>query len=205
MKQVDCDIIKDLLPSYIDKTASNSTNELVEEHLKNCEDCTSILENMNSVVDESKGANIQEEQIDYLKGFKKNKLKVIIETILIFIIIAIILFDLWCYITVYAKFFVDINNINITYVADENSSTLLYDVSNKDFVLLLEYEHLENNIIVVKVAGRYNFGNGSRTYIYVELDKNTEHVYFEDKKGNSKEIWDKNKGVLTEKGKSAML
>ena len=60
MKQVDCDIIKDLLPSYIDKTASNSTNELVEEHLKNCEDCTSILENMNSVVDESKGANIQQ-------------------------------------------------------------------------------------------------------------------------------------------------
>ena len=41
-----CDIARDLLPTYIDKLASQSTIEAVEEHLKQCEDCTNIYVSM---------------------------------------------------------------------------------------------------------------------------------------------------------------
>ncbi len=34
-----CEIIRDLIPMYIDNTASQKTAETVEEHIKECEDC----------------------------------------------------------------------------------------------------------------------------------------------------------------------
>ena len=64
MKQVECDVIKDLLPSYIDKVSSNSTNNLVEQHLKKCKDCATKLKEMNEEIDIKPLYN-QEEQIDY--------------------------------------------------------------------------------------------------------------------------------------------
>ena len=39
MKNINCDIIRDVLPLYLDDVVSNETKEMVEEHLKNCEAC----------------------------------------------------------------------------------------------------------------------------------------------------------------------
>ena len=39
MKKMDCDIIRDLLPLYIDDVVSDATKELVETHLKDCDAC----------------------------------------------------------------------------------------------------------------------------------------------------------------------
>ena len=40
MKYLECYIIQDLLPSFSDKISSKATNKLVEEHLKQCENCS---------------------------------------------------------------------------------------------------------------------------------------------------------------------
>lgn len=204
MKQVDCDIIKDLLPSYIDKTASNSTNELVEEHLQNCEDCTSILENMNSVVDESKRINIQEEQIDYLKGFKKDKKISIIKSILIVIIAILGIFVALDYISWLGKFYVNVNNLSIECRTKESSSTLSFEIKDKVFDLEFEYEYLEDNNIYVKVIGKCNLGSPTSNIAHVKLNENTKKVYLKDKKGKLIEIWNKDKGVLTKMTKFKM-
>ena len=37
MKNKECNLVKDLLPNYIDKVTSNETNVFIEEHLKNCD------------------------------------------------------------------------------------------------------------------------------------------------------------------------
>ena len=34
-----CEIVKDLIPMYIDKTASDETLEAVKNHIKDCDDC----------------------------------------------------------------------------------------------------------------------------------------------------------------------
>ena len=39
----ECDIVGDLLFSYHDGVLSNSSKELVEEHLAKCEKCKTIL------------------------------------------------------------------------------------------------------------------------------------------------------------------
>ena len=41
-----CEIVMDLLPSYIDELTSEISTEAVEEHLKECEKCKNILEEM---------------------------------------------------------------------------------------------------------------------------------------------------------------
>lgn len=34
-----CEIVKDLIPMYVDKTASEETSEAVRAHIKTCSDC----------------------------------------------------------------------------------------------------------------------------------------------------------------------
>lgn len=88
---IDCEVIKDLLPSYADKISSKTTNKLVEEHLKKCKNCSDVLKNMNKEIDNEIIEN-QNEQIDYLKGFKRKKIATIICVIIITILICVNLF-----------------------------------------------------------------------------------------------------------------
>ena len=39
MSKLDCEVIKDLLPLYVEDLASPSTRKLVEEHLATCKEC----------------------------------------------------------------------------------------------------------------------------------------------------------------------
>jgi anti-sigma factor RsiW len=43
MQKIPCAVIKDLLPSYVDGLTSAETNELIQEHLAECADCSAIL------------------------------------------------------------------------------------------------------------------------------------------------------------------
>lgn len=44
--KVDCEIIKDLIPSYIRNRTSDISNKEIREHLKECSDCKEYLEEM---------------------------------------------------------------------------------------------------------------------------------------------------------------
>lgn len=43
-----CEIVRDLLPLYVDKACSASSAQLVEEHLAECNECAGIFEDMKS-------------------------------------------------------------------------------------------------------------------------------------------------------------
>ena len=68
--KLNCEIVRDLLPSYADGQTSDITNAAVEEHLAGCPDCAEILKRMkepeNPVIP-------QTEEIDYLKKVKRSK------------------------------------------------------------------------------------------------------------------------------------
>ena len=67
-----CEIIKDLLPSYIDGLTSSESNLEIEEHLKNCHQCKEVFEQMK--------AEVRVENTEYnkekIKPFKKLNRKV---------------------------------------------------------------------------------------------------------------------------------
>ena len=39
MKKINCNIIRDMLPLYLDDVVCDDTKELVEEHLQSCSGC----------------------------------------------------------------------------------------------------------------------------------------------------------------------
>lgn len=200
MKEINCDIIKDLLPGYIDKTSSESTNKLVREHLQKCKNCSTTLSDMNKAIDSELLFN-QNEQIDYLKGFRKDKIISIIKAVLISIIIILVLFLFFQKIEEKCNFFVDINNLYVSYQAkekiDENTIELTFCAIDSKFNLDFKYEKNNGKDIYIEPLGKFTyFSSPSRVYFYVNINENTERVFLRDKKGNIKEIWNKDNGVL---------
>lgn len=48
MKEISCDVIRDLFLPYLDGTASQDTRKLVEEHLEGCKACRDMYEEMKT-------------------------------------------------------------------------------------------------------------------------------------------------------------
>ena len=48
MSNLQCDLVADLLPIYIDGKSSDATREFIEKHVKTCEDCRVIYESMTA-------------------------------------------------------------------------------------------------------------------------------------------------------------
>ena len=63
-----CEIVKDLLPSYIEKLTNDVTNEAVESHMKECKECKQLLEDMKQ--GEVKINEEEKKEINYLKKVK---------------------------------------------------------------------------------------------------------------------------------------
>ena len=42
----DCEVVRDLLPLYVDEVCSPASRELVDGHLSGCEDCTAVLKRL---------------------------------------------------------------------------------------------------------------------------------------------------------------
>ena len=84
-----CKIVQDLLPSYIDNLTNEETNNFIEEHLKNCDECKTILSNMKKEIPVSTIQNDNRE-VKYMKKYSK-KLKVLKYALLIIIILYVIL------------------------------------------------------------------------------------------------------------------
>lgn len=90
----DCKIIQDLLPNYIEKLTNEETNNYIEEHLKECDECKKMLKNMQ------KGLNINDSKRDNreVKYIKKYSEKLRISKLIIIIILAIALVVMtYCY------------------------------------------------------------------------------------------------------------
>lgn len=42
----DCEVIKDLLPLYLDEVCSEESKQMIEQHMSECESCRSVMEHM---------------------------------------------------------------------------------------------------------------------------------------------------------------
>ena len=67
MKEINCNIIRDILPLYVDDVVSDDTKQMVEEHLRNCEECSKEAELMKHKV-----YIPAEKEAPIIKNFKKS-------------------------------------------------------------------------------------------------------------------------------------
>lgn len=67
-KKLDCAIVRDLLPSYVDGLSSDITNQAIEEHLRDCPDCAEALRRMREPAAEK---SPPAPEVDYLKKVRR--------------------------------------------------------------------------------------------------------------------------------------
>lgn len=72
MKKISCNIVRDVLPLYLDDVVSDETKEMVEEHLKSCEACKREAAIMKQEVIFPINANAQLAEAKVLKNLKTN-------------------------------------------------------------------------------------------------------------------------------------
>ena len=85
---MNCDIIRDLLPSYMDKLCSESSKKEVVAHLETCEQCNRILNAMNQPIQTPNQADVLKAKQPF-KRIQKQKLLQIIVAILATILLMI--------------------------------------------------------------------------------------------------------------------
>ena len=84
----DCKIVQDLLPNYIEKLTNEETNLFIEEHLKECNECKKVLNNMKKDL-KVNSSKRDDREVKYIKKYS-NKMK-ILKTILLMIIAVYVL------------------------------------------------------------------------------------------------------------------
>lgn len=71
MSKIPCEMIRDLLPSYIDELTNDVTNKEIEEHIKECSACEKALQEMRAP--EIELPEPEAKEIDFLKKTKKKQ------------------------------------------------------------------------------------------------------------------------------------
>lgn len=167
-----CEIIRDLMPLYIDHLTSEVTNEMIEEHLRGCEDCQKFYEEMSGEIQSELKESIkpqEKEKLNYLKRIKK---KTVLQAFAIFCMVGIVV----------GIFFV---TFGVGVTVDKNE-VLIKEVETKKGNWELELE-LENgahfDLLVVgdaKESRSNEDQNGEVTWEHVHTVKKVLHNPFDD-------------------------
>lgn len=84
----ECKIIRDLLPSCVDKVTDEVTNKFIQNHIQDCEECKKILEDMGEevILDKVK----EKQKLDYLKKVRRKQgIKITLVTIMLLAMIGL--------------------------------------------------------------------------------------------------------------------
>ncbi|MBQ7077951.1 MAG: DUF4825 domain-containing protein [Lachnospiraceae bacterium] len=185
MNNIPCEVIKDLLPSYIDGLTTTVTNEVVSEHLKGCESCKAAYDSMrNSSEEKQEVSNKDIKEIDFLKKNRKRNVMILVGSVVAAIVlIAGILFVRLQLIgnkvnmaaIKYSIVKQDENKLVITIAPDGEKHSYKSKISKSAEGVDIELSESLTNM----------FGANTGSYeIYVDIDEATKEI-----KLNNKTVW----------------
>jgi len=90
MNKKECDIIKDLLPSYVDNICSAASKEWIEEHLKECEECREVAEVMKHT--EISATMLEQEQLEAGRKVARKNLRKSVLNLGLCLLVAFLIF-----------------------------------------------------------------------------------------------------------------
>lgn len=108
MKKIECKIVQNLLPNYIDELTDTEINEYIEKHIEDCKECEQALKDMQGDIQLEKINNSK--KINALKKVRNRYRRIVVISVLVVILIGIIGLYWW-------------NNYRI--VKDENGKTVI--------------------------------------------------------------------------------
>lgn len=170
----DCNIVQDLLPNYIEELTKEETNQFVSEHLKECRECSNVLENMEKDLKLEKGKNTEKE-VKYIKKFsqKLKKLKVIL---FIFLVLTLVFLCLTARKMIIIK---DINEKASKYINSDNFYEKIINNSGRTITVTEHYSKADKAVLFVNTTFKdnndirklSNYFDGERTNTYIESNE----------------------------------
>lgn len=146
-----CDIIKDLLPSYIEGLSSNSSNEEIEKHLDSCKECKNYYKEMTGEIEDPLPA-AELKDLDYLKKVRKKNIRSVVITAGIVVAVMLVVVSL-----VAIAFPVSSTDVEMTYQMTDNKLDIELELKNgRD--LFFDSEHklvYDDNKNFIGVEVRY--------------------------------------------------
>ena len=93
MTKLPCEVVRDLFPSYMDELTSRVSNEMIEDHLKDCRECREVLEAMRAGTQGEEAPGPEAREIDFLKKNKRRNRRILVGSLLgaLFLVLAIAL------------------------------------------------------------------------------------------------------------------
>ena len=101
MNKIPCELVRDLLPSYVDQLTSDTTNQYMEEHLAECSSCRELYQTMKAPEPDvfrssedtgSAQENTDDRNIDFLKKNRRRNKGILFGCIAAVVIILGVLF-----------------------------------------------------------------------------------------------------------------
>lgn len=131
--KITCNIIEDLLPSYIDQICSEDSCKLVEEHLKTCDECKRKLQEMKEPIKCPEVFPIEERSNPFMKIKKKNCMKIILAIIISVCVTSGVLFAIQ-EIGVLSDYFYPMD-IAVVRNTSETNDWITVNFSNEEYLL----------------------------------------------------------------------
>lgn len=158
----DCELVKDLLPTYIDGLTSYDTNSFIEQHLKECTKCNEIFKNMKK--DFEKESQKLNKEVKYAKKYNI-RMRILILIISIIIAIFLIMF---------------LRNAII--IKSLSKKTLAYENCN-NFHLMWSTYSKENTTIFDTYYKDGKYLKTLSTFNYGQEDLNSKVIFYSDGSG----------------------
>lgn len=138
MEKMNCNVIYDLLPLYLDGLCSKESKQMIEEHLCECGDCKKVLERMKS------NLSIEEDiDAEVIKRVKRRIQieKIVIVCVTLFVLISVLLVGASCLMFSQVPMNDIIREENVRVEEDENGDIWLVRSGNAIFASHVIGEH----------------------------------------------------------------
>ena len=80
-QKIPCEVVRDLLPSYIDELTSDVTNRIVKDHLEGCEECRKIYGSMTGSLTGEEEKLREQGEIDFLRKNRRRNRRIVLGSI----------------------------------------------------------------------------------------------------------------------------
>lgn len=190
--KISCNMIRDILPLYVEDMASQDTRDLVEEHIASCENCKKRLEEMRTFEEPPVDTDIAPLR-NIQNTLRKKKLQTIILSVmvtLVFAVVTIAYLTTPAYIsynenavsiiekddgTVLLNFSEEVSGYNVNQYPAADNSGYVYDITTWETIWQqkINKNNLENTVLnpngeTVASIYYYNTDGTENTLIYGE-------------------------------------
>ena len=131
-----CEIIKDLLPSYVDELTSEESNEEIEEHLKHCSECNDYLKGIKKEIEVEKME--KDKNIEIFIKLRQKTVQIIICAVMILAVIAAIIYGRW------EEYYhngrsITSDEVKVSLKEEEGIQMLVFEPKDDDVIFLIGY------------------------------------------------------------------